>query len=87
MGSGWILISPLHVLYLCFETGENPNPVKAENTHQNEFGFDGYPRIWVLLSCLLHILFCWFCTMVQIHYKWPPLWHAKTNSSSERHIY
>ncbi|AET00221.1 hypothetical protein MTR_5g089650 [Medicago truncatula] len=57
MGSGWVPIFPLPIPYPCFEIGKNPNsylnPVKTGKTCQNEFGWGGYPRARILLSCLL----------------------------------
>ncbi|AES74133.1 hypothetical protein MTR_3g116190 [Medicago truncatula] len=45
MGSGWVPIYPLPVLYLCFEIGENSNtysnPVKTGKTRQIGFGSGG----------------------------------------------
>jgi len=61
MSSGWVHISSLHVPYLCFEIAENlnpcPNPIKTGKTRKLEFGSYGYPRVWILLPCLITTIF------------------------------
>ena len=52
MSLGSVPIFSLPVSYPCFEIRENPNLVKAGKPSQIWFGLDGYPQVWILLSCL-----------------------------------